>query len=242
MTHNKLLLAIKKFDMSAIPNNVLLLKLNVIKQFKHQNLANFVDSFIEDSKYLNVAIELKGRPLSYVANMIKPNESAISIICHEVLQGLIYLHDLMIIHRNVRPENVMICWDGTVRLGDFGIDSCFSTRYMSDAISTLDSKYSAPELLKGQRYGRKIDVWSLGVVTVYMKRFNCKKNGKQVEFSPSIQKFIDRCLRKNPEKRVYSKQLAQSTFVIEHGSFDEFRTLVKDLGEQYVRLICRPLY
>lgn len=211
-------LAVRILDISKTPEIKLHSKFNAIKQFHHKNLASFVSTMYSNNLY--IAMELKGRPLSDITNSIKLSESTISLICHDILQAIVYLHDLMIIHRNVRPENIMISSDGSVKLADYRIENCFVSESSDDLmISNLDvDTYVAPEILEGKSYGRKVDVWSLGAVAVYMKRFDFNNCGKKVEMSPKMRAFVDRCLKKNPEKRVCSKQLAQSSFVANYGS------------------------
>lgn len=66
-------------------------------------------------------------------------------------------------HRDVKPDNIFF-HDGIVKLGDFGF--CKSLSNDTDMTSTMLGSpiYMAPEILKGENYTSKADVWSLGVV------------------------------------------------------------------------------
>ena len=218
-------LAVRKFEISKTPESILCSKFNAIIQFNHKNLASFVSSVCNDNLY--IAMELKGKPLSDITTSINLSESNISLICHDILQAVIYLHDLMIIHRNIRPENIMISSDGNVKLADYRIENCFVSNSSKDPmiLNLAVDTYVAPEMLEGKSYGRKVDVWSLGAVAVYMKRFDINNCGKKVEMSANMRAFVDRCLKRNPEKRLCSKQVVKSSFVVNHGTRKMFATL-----------------
>ena len=202
----------KTSEISSISNHIM----------RHRNLVNVINP--TDRYYFSW--QLRGTPLSSIITSIKLPESNISIICHDVLQALVYLHDMMIIHRNVRPENILICSNGKVTLG------CQPSDHSS--ISNLDAdRYVAPEIMEGKSYGRKVDVWSLGAVAVYMKRFDANNCGKKVEMSVKMRAFVDRCLKRNPEKRLCSKQVAKSSFVVNHETYKKFAASMIDIDDRY---------
>eukprot|EP00639_Heterosigma_akashiwo_P000995 CAMPEP_0194582558 /NCGR_PEP_ID=MMETSP0292-20121207/15699_1 /TAXON_ID=39354 /ORGANISM="Heterosigma akashiwo, Strain CCMP2393" /LENGTH=151 /DNA_ID=CAMNT_0039436779 /DNA_START=18 /DNA_END=469 /DNA_ORIENTATION=- len=84
----------------------------------------------------------------------------------EALLGLRHLHDLRVVYRDLKPENVLVCHDGHVCLGDLGL-----AKHRRDArtggwracrtLCGTDS-YVAPETLRRDRYGPSADVWQFG--------------------------------------------------------------------------------
>ncbi|PSC68038.1 Replication factor C subunit 5 [Micractinium conductrix] len=82
----------------------------------------------------------------------------------QMAAGLAYLHEHHVVHGDVKPENVMLCGRGTVKIGDFG-QSQFFERGSDTFERTLGTPaYLAPEICAGEAYhGRAADVWALGV-------------------------------------------------------------------------------
>ncbi|CAO3682718.1 unnamed protein product [Rhizopus stolonifer] len=93
-----------------------------------------------------------------------PENYAVYITC-ETLKGLCYLHSKSFIHRDIKCENLLIGWNGEVKLADFGL-ATKSTKRNRDRLGT--SKWMAPEVIREQFYDEKIDMWSLGITIIEM--------------------------------------------------------------------------
>jgi serine/threonine protein kinase len=89
----------------------------------------------------------------------------ISAVTSQVLHGLRHMHSTMhALHRDVKPENLLLSSSGRVALSDFGCSAVVeadSALEASDQVGTI--LYMSPERLVGQRHGAESDVWSLGV-------------------------------------------------------------------------------
>ncbi|KAI8876611.1 kinase-like protein [Backusella circina FSU 941] len=93
-----------------------------------------------------------------------PEQYAVYITC-ETLKALIYLHSKGFIHRDIKCENLLLGWNGEVKLADFGL-ATKNNRRNRDRLGT--SKWMAPEVIREQNYDEKIDMWSMGVTLIEM--------------------------------------------------------------------------
>jgi Tol biopolymer transport system component/predicted Ser/Thr protein kinase len=86
-------------------------------------------------------------------------------LCYALKQA----HDIGIIHRDVKPANVLIAPDGTVKVADFGLAKLRGVSKITVDASTLGTMgFMAPEQLKGETVDHRADIWSLGIVLYHM--------------------------------------------------------------------------
>ena len=94
--------------------------------------------------------------------------SQIKYIFHELVLGLKYLHENNILHRDLKPLNILLSAKNEIKIGDFGLARIFSNSPNAKKIYTnqvVTVCYRAPELLLGEtNYSTKIDIWSLGCI------------------------------------------------------------------------------
>jgi serine/threonine protein phosphatase PrpC len=114
---------------------------------------------------------LEGQTLGHLMHSVKPmpEHDAIKIIAR-ILEALHYMHDHDVIHRDMKPDNVMICNDGSIRIMDFGIAKSEGRRLtfggFTPAMGTPD--YMAPEQVKGRRGDARTDIYSVGAILYEM--------------------------------------------------------------------------
>ena len=115
---------------------------------------------------------LQGCTLAHLLSRMKPLPERDGLkIASLICEALQYMHEQGVIHRDLKPGNVMICKDGTIRVMDFGLSRSDGTRRMtfaglSNAMGTPD--YIAPEQIKGKRGDARTDVYSLGAMLYEM--------------------------------------------------------------------------
>src|SRR2546428_1948185 len=87
-------------------------------------------------------------------------------VCLQVLAALDHAHGHGIVHRDVKPENILIARDGTVKVADFGLARAFADSYVSQAEGTVTGtvQYLAPEQIQGEPADPRTDLYALGIV------------------------------------------------------------------------------
>lgn len=118
-----------------------------------------------------IAMEfLDGRELRDVLNESQrlPLDQVINIVA-QVAQGLAYAHEKGIVHRDVKPSNIMVAQDGHAKITDFGIARMASAAVRTQTGMVLGSpKYMSPEQVMGRQTDQRSDIFSLGVVLYEM--------------------------------------------------------------------------
>ena len=93
-------------------------------------------------------------------------ESFAAAVTFQAVQGLEYLHQWPILHRDIKPGNILLHSDGSVKLCDFGMAGLSEDSLHRTAVGT--TVYMSPERLRGQPYGRASDLWSLGLIVLQL--------------------------------------------------------------------------
>ncbi|MDH4284059.1 MAG: serine/threonine protein kinase [Gallionellaceae bacterium] len=139
-------------------------------RLSHQNIVTVFDvGRSGDIAY--IAMEyLQGRELRDLLDGEKclPVEKTLDIVV-QVAQGLAYAHEHNIIHRDVKPSNIMVVRDGHVKITDFGIARMESASVRTQTGMVLGSpKYMSPEQVTGKHLDQRSDIFSLGVMLYEM--------------------------------------------------------------------------
>jgi serine/threonine-protein kinase len=115
---------------------------------------------------------LEGQTLSELLKNIRPLPEPDAVkIASRICEALDYMHKNGVIHRDLKPQNVMLCNDGTIRIMDFGIARAEQSRRLTfvgftPTMGTPD--YMAPEQVKGSRGDERTDIYSLGAILYEM--------------------------------------------------------------------------
>jgi serine/threonine-protein kinase len=126
------------------------------------------DESLSKSRPYIVMEYLEGQTLGHLMQTIRPMPQADAIkIASRICEALHYMHEHDVVHRDLKPDNVMICNDGSIRIMDFGIAKFQAARRLTfggftPAMGTPD--YMAPEQVKGKRGDRRTDIYSLGAI------------------------------------------------------------------------------
>ncbi|XP_072126023.1 cyclin-dependent kinase-like 1 isoform X4 [Mobula birostris] len=163
------IVAIKKFMESEddpLIKKIALREIRMLKQLKHVNLVNLLEVFRRKRKlhlvfeYCDHTVlnELDKYPRGVAEDQVKS-------IIRQTLQAVSFCHKHNCIHRDVKPENILITKQGVIKLCDFGFARILTGPGDDYTDYVATRWYRAPELLVGDtQYGPPVDVWAIGCV------------------------------------------------------------------------------
>eukprot|EP00158_Paraphelidium_tribonemae_P001978 Partr_v1_DN25010_c0_g1_i1_m51028 putative Cyclin-Dependent Kinase len=146
-------------------------EISVLKELSHANIVRLLDVLNSDAK-LYLVFEYLDLDLKKYMENAKPDGlsgSQVRHYMHQLLEGLKFCHMHRILHRDLKPHNLLIDKKGTLKLADFGLARTFGIplRVYSHEVVTL--WYRAPEILLGSKqYSTAIDMWSVGCIFAEM--------------------------------------------------------------------------
>ena len=130
----------------------------------HQNLVNVFDQGIDDQTDYLVMELVEGKTLREILGKFEKIEPSKAVdVVGSVLAGLSALHQVGIIHRDVKPENIILANDGRIKVTDFGLARPINTS-LGDSPLFGTIAYMAPEVLRGEAIDARSDVYSVGVM------------------------------------------------------------------------------
>mmetsp|Transcript_42288 Transcript_42288/g.68123 ORF Transcript_42288/g.68123 Transcript_42288/m.68123 type:complete len:551 (+) Transcript_42288:150-1802(+) len=135
----------------------------------HRNILRFCEVFLE-GKHLYIVTEYcgGGDVMSYITKYRGHMEPKLLwSIFIQTCQGVKALHEKNILHRDLKPQNILMTTSGRVKLADFGCSKIMKANRL--ALTQCGTPYyMSPELWKNQPYGKSSDVWSLGCILYHM--------------------------------------------------------------------------
>jgi hypothetical protein len=144
----------------------------VLKHCNHRNVLRLVDSFESYSTIYIVLEYLTGGNLTNFLTRQNTiiNDAKAKTIIYQIGRGLKYLNDLGIMHRDLKPDNIMLSSKDescVIKIVDFGLARIVGTKVkVYDTFGTL--AYVAPEVISKVGYNKEADIWSLGVIIYYV--------------------------------------------------------------------------
>ncbi|KAG2442854.1 hypothetical protein HXX76_002933 [Chlamydomonas incerta] len=147
-------------------------EVRVLQLAKHVNIVNLLEAYKSQSGRLYLVFEYVERTLlqELKANRGGMPPAAVKSLTWQLLQSLSYLHRKQIIHRDVKPSNILITETGVLKICDFGFARAMTSSSADPAYTTyvVTRWYRAPEVLVGDNYGPPVDVWALGCIFAEM--------------------------------------------------------------------------
>ncbi|KAJ8756284.1 hypothetical protein K2173_025096 [Erythroxylum novogranatense] len=210
-------------------------EIEILRDVNHPNVVRCHDMFDHNGE-IQVLLEfMDGGSLESIQI---PNESQLSDVARQILNGIAYLHRRHIVHRDIKPSNLLINSKKSVKIADFGVSRILAQTMDPCNSSVGTIAYMSPERINtdlnhGQYDGCAGDVWSLGVsiLEFYLGRFPfavsrqadwaslmcaiCMSQPPEAPHTASNEftDFIGRCLQREPGRRWTASQLLHHPFI-----------------------------
>ncbi|XP_051120645.1 serine/threonine-protein kinase GRIK2-like [Andrographis paniculata] len=207
----------------------------IMRVLSHPNIVNLVE-VIDDptTDHLYMVMEYVEGKWAYQST--EPpgglGETTIRKYLHDVVSGLMYLHDHHIVHGDIKPDNLLVTASGTVKIGDFSVSQVFEDDNDELRRSPGTPVFTAPECCLGLTYrGKAADTWALGVTLYYMVFGNYPFIGETLQdtyekivnnplllpgdINPLLKDLLEGLLCKDPKQRMSLEDIAHHSWVVE---------------------------
>jgi serine/threonine-protein kinase len=196
-----------------------------LAQLSHPNLVTLIDRGSTEKEDYLVFEYIEGRSLKELTREGPLSVSEMGQIAGQVAEGLAAAHAAGIVHRDIKPQNILLDRNGHAKVSDFGIATGPDWTRVTRAGSIIGSaRYMSPEQVRSKPVDARTDIYSLGVVMYEMLTGHAPFDGTNMpeiarqhlnseppplsgfrdDLPPGLEKVVMRCLEKLPEDRFVS--------------------------------------
>merc|ERR1712151_1183358 len=142
------------------------------KELQHPNIVRLCD-VIHTERKLTLVFEYLDQDLKKLLDLCDGGLDAATTksFLYQLLRGIAYCHQHRVLHRDLKPQNLLINREGALKLADFGLARAFGIPVRSYTHEVVTLWYRAPDVLMGSRkYSTPVDIWSVGCIHAEMAR------------------------------------------------------------------------
>ncbi|XP_022256878.1 cyclin-dependent kinase 1 [Limulus polyphemus] len=169
------LVALKKIRLESedegVPSTAIR-EISLLKELKHPNIVCLQDVLMQENRLYLVFEFLSMDLKKYLDNIPSGqfmDKKLVKSYLYQIIQAILFCHQRRVLHRDLKPQNLLIDQKGVIKIADFGLARAFGipVRVYTHEVVTL--WYRAPEVLLGSpRYSTPVDVWSIGCIFAEM--------------------------------------------------------------------------
>lgn len=147
-------------------------EISLMKELDYENIVSLYDVIHTENK-LTLVFEYLNKDLKQYMEA-HGNSGALDLktvksFMFQLLKGIMFCHDNSVLHRDLKPQNLLINTEGKLKVGDFGLARAFGIPFNTFSNEVVTLWYRAPDVLLGSRaYTTSIDIWSAGCIFAEM--------------------------------------------------------------------------
>ncbi|NWH50132.1 STK36 kinase, partial [Fregata magnificens] len=204
-------------------------EIEIMRGLHHPNIIQMLDSFETDKEVVVVTDYAEGELFQILEDDGSLPEDQVQTIAAQLVSALYYLHSHRILHRDMKPQNILLGKDGVVKLCDFGFARSMSIHTMVLTSIKGTPLYMSPELVEERPYDHTADLWSVGCILyelfVGTPPFYTSSIFQLVSLivkdpikwpeaiSPVFKSFLQGLLMKDPRQRLSWPELLSHPFI-----------------------------
>lgn len=147
-------------------------EISLMKELKHENIVTLYDVIHTENK-LTLVFEHLDRDLKKYMDLYGTRGALepkiVKLYMYQLLKGIMFCHDNLVLHRDLKPQNLLINSKGELKIGDFGLARAYGIPVNTFSNEVVTLWYRAPDVLMGLRsYSTLIDIWSAGCIMAEM--------------------------------------------------------------------------
>lgn len=144
-------------------------EISLLRELKHPNIVRLFDILHTENKLTLVFEYLDNDLRKYMDTQTPIDTSAyldlIKGFVYQLLQGISYCHEKMVVHRDLKPQNLLISRRGELKIADFGLARSISAPLTVLSTDVVTLWYRSPDILLGNSsYGSSVDMWAIGCI------------------------------------------------------------------------------
>ena len=167
------ILALKKIRLEAedegIPSTAIR-EISLLKELQHENIVRLCD-VVHTEKKLTLVFEYLDQDLKKYLDVCDGglDQNTVRSFLYQLIKGVAFCHHHRVLHRDLKPQNLLINREGELKLADFGLARAFGIPVRSYTHEVVTLWYRAPDVLMGsRRYSTPVDMWSIGCIFAEM--------------------------------------------------------------------------
>ncbi|NXC02024.1 STK36 kinase, partial [Orthonyx spaldingii] len=204
-------------------------EIEIVRDLHHPNIIQMLDSFETAKEVVVVTDYAEGELFQILEDDGSLPEDQVQTIAAQLISALYYLHSHRILHRDMKPQNILLGKDGVVKLCDFGFARAMSIHTMVLTSIKGTPLYMSPELVEERPYDHTADLWSVGCILyelfVGTPPFYTNNIFQLVSLiikdpvkwpmtmSPVFKSFLQGLLMKDPHQRLSWPELLSHPFI-----------------------------
>eukprot|EP00013_Stygamoeba_regulata_P001487 CAMPEP_0177632248 /NCGR_PEP_ID=MMETSP0447-20121125/2186_1 /TAXON_ID=0 /ORGANISM="Stygamoeba regulata, Strain BSH-02190019" /LENGTH=520 /DNA_ID=CAMNT_0019133795 /DNA_START=116 /DNA_END=1678 /DNA_ORIENTATION=- len=210
-------------------------EIQVLRECSHVNIVRYFGCMMEGKKLWIMMDYCGAGSVEALVAKVPGNhlsEEQMRVILASCLQGLAYLHSKGIIHRDIKGGNILITSEGVIKLADFGVSAVLGDVQGLAQTTVGTPLWMSPEVLSGNPYNSKADIWSIGITCLEMGEGEAPYKEESLmramyiiaseppprlkdesAWSPEFVQFVYACLQRAVDARPSAAECSMSPFL-----------------------------